>query len=116
MADMNAFNNKLFAMSAPFGQPILKSDFLTSHTDLAYDDYGDAPYGLAERLGIPKEQWDKEHNIIVLRACLLTPYFMNPCVMETYWDDFMDSMNKKIEKLFKEKELDEIEAIKKADA
>lgn len=114
LTDMNNFNETLFDMSAPLGQPILKSDFLTSHTQLGYDDYKDAPYGLAERLGIPKEQWDQVHNIVVLRACLLTPYFMNPNVLKTYWDDFMNSMFNKIGKLFEEKELKEMEEILKA--
>ena len=114
MAAMNAFNEALFDMSAPFGQPILKSDFLTSHTDLAFSDYGDAPYGLANELGIDKQQWDKVQNIVVLRACLLTPYFTNPNVMTTYWDDFMTSINSKIEELFKEKELDDLLKAQKA--
>ena len=114
MAAMNAFNEALFDMSAPFGQPILKSDFLTSHTDLAFSDYGDAPYGLANELGIDKQQWDKVQNIVVLRACLLTPYFTNPNVLTTYWDDFMTSINSKIEELFKVKELDYLLTAQKA--
>lgn len=109
MAKMNAFNETLFDMSAPFGQPILKSDFLTSHTDLAFSDYGDAPYRLANQLGIDKKQWDEVKNIVVLRACLLTPYFVNPMVMKTYWNDFMTNMNSKIENLFKEQEFEELE-------
>ena len=108
-AKMNSFNETLFVMSAPFGQSILKSDFLTSNTDLTFSDYGDAPFGLAKDLGIDKKEMDKIHNIVVLRACLLTPYFVNPNVMKTYWKDFMTNMNSKIETLFKQQEFDELE-------
>ncbi|MGL4293241.1 MAG: pyridoxal-dependent decarboxylase [Bacteroidales bacterium] len=115
LAKMNALNEALFDMSAPFGQPILKSDFLTSHTDLASGDYGDAPKEFTQRLGIAPSEWDRVKNVVVLRACLLTPYFMNPNVLNTYWDDFMSSMQSKIEKLFKQEELKELSDILNAD-
>lgn len=93
---MNEINLKLWEQSSATGVPILKKDFITSHTDLAYEDYKDAPKNLALRLGIPAEAWDKVHSIRVLRSCVLSPYLGLPKVTKEYWDSFMESIQKKL--------------------
>lgn len=93
---MNDINLQLWEQSSATGVPILKKDFITSHTDLSYDDYKNAPEDLAVRLGIKPKEWNMVKSIRVLRACILSPYLGLPKVTDAYWDDFMDSMKKKL--------------------
>lgn len=80
----------------------MKKDFITSHTNFAYDDYTDAPLGLAKRLGIPKEEWDKVHSLRVLRASVLSPYFMSDKVTENLWHDYVVSFKHKLKQILAE--------------
>jgi len=96
---MNQLNLDLYNLSSYVSGPVYKDDFITSHTKLDYEDYKDAPRELAERLGIPKEEWDKVHSLRVMRACVLTPYFMNEKVTENYWQKYVESMKGKLEEL-----------------
>lgn len=101
LAYMNDINLKLWDMSSATGVPIMKKDFVTSHTDLAFTDYKNAPKELALRLGIPAEAWDKVQSVRVLRACILSPYFGLPKVTNRYWTDFVTSIQAKLEILLK---------------
>jgi len=99
MEKMNNMNKELYDMSSYVSGTVLKNDFITSNTDFSYDDYKDAPYDLARRLGISKEEWDKVHNLRVMRACILTPYFVFKQVADEYWNNYLNSMKKKLEAL-----------------
>ena len=96
---MNRLNLDLYNLSSYVSGPVYKDDFITSHTKLDYEDYKDAPLELVKRLGIPKEEWDKVHSLRVMRACVLTPYFMNDKVTENYWQKYVESMKGKLEEL-----------------
>ena len=96
---MNDLTLKIWQESSATGAPILKKDFVTSHTELTHDDYGDAPKDMAMRLGITAAEWDKVGSIRVLRSCVLSPYFGIPKVTEQYWEDFIDNMKMKLSKL-----------------
>ena len=96
---MNQLNLDLYNLSSYVSGPVYKDDFITSHTKLDYEDYKDAPLELAGRLGIPKEEWDKVHSLRVMRACVLTPYFMSDKVTENYWHKYVESMKAKLEEL-----------------
>jgi len=96
---MNQLNLDLYNLSSYVSGPVFKDDFITSHTKLDYEDYRDAPRELAGRLGIPKEEWDKVHSLRVMRACVLTPYFMSDKVTENYWQKYVESMKGKLEEL-----------------
>ncbi|MBU2650513.1 MAG: tyrosine decarboxylase [Bacteroidetes bacterium] len=93
---MNKLNLELYNLSSYVSGPVLKNDFITSHTEFTYDDYKDAPVKLAERLGMSKTEWDKVHALRVMRACILTPYFMQSAVAENYWENYIDSMKEKL--------------------
>jgi tyrosine decarboxylase len=93
---MNQLTVELFNLSNYFSGPLYKKDFVTSHTEFTYEDYGDAPKLLTRKVGIPDSEWDKVRGIWLLRACVLTPYFTNPAVTEYYWENFLDSMKEKI--------------------
>jgi len=102
LVKMNELNFQIYDLSSYVAGPVFKNDFITSHTEFTYADYGDAPVGIAKRLGIDKSEWDKVHSFRLMRACVLTPYFMIDKVVEHYWETYLDSMKEKIEKILKE--------------
>lgn len=93
---MNELNLKIYNLSSYVSGPVLKNDFITSHTDFEYNDYGDAPAHLCERLGIPKSEWDRVHSLRVMRASVLSPYLIKDKVMKDYWKDYLESMKRKL--------------------
>ncbi len=93
---MNELNFQIYDLSSYVAGPVYKNDFITSHTEFTYADYGDAPVGIADRLGIAKSEWDKVHSFRLMRACVLTPYFMIDKVVEHYWETYLDSMKRKL--------------------
>ncbi|MBN2016607.1 MAG: tyrosine decarboxylase [Candidatus Cloacimonetes bacterium] len=93
---MNELNFQIYDLSSYVAGPVFKNDFITSHTEFTYADYGDAPVGIAKRLGIDKSEWDKVHSFRLMRACVLTPYFMIDKVVEHYWETYLESMQQKI--------------------
>ena len=99
---MNQLNLDMYEMSSYVAGPVLKNDFITSHTEFAYQDYKDAPVDFAKRLGIPKEEWDRVHALRVMRACILTPYFTSYKVTANYWHDYIISMEEKLKVLVAE--------------
>ncbi len=99
LAKMNQINLEIYNLSSYVAGPVFKNDFITSHTEFSYEDYKDAPVDIARRLGIPKEEWDKVHELRVMRACVLSPYFTNYKVTESYWHDYIDSMRMKLKEV-----------------
>jgi len=93
---MNALNFEIYNMSSYVAGPVFKNDFITSHTEFTYDDYGDAPVEIAGRLGIKKDEWDKVHNFRILRACVLSPYLMANKDDEHYWETYSESIKEKL--------------------
>lgn len=98
---MNKLNLELYNLSSYVSGPVLKNDFITSHTEFSYDDYKNAPKELAKRLGIPGDEWDKVHGLRVMRACILTPYFLKTNVVENYWNNYLESMKEKLSIIIK---------------
>ncbi|MEA2105088.1 MAG: pyridoxal-dependent decarboxylase [Candidatus Cloacimonadota bacterium] len=99
---MNKLNLDIYNLSSYVSGTVLKKDFITSHTNFSFDDYTNAPVGLAKRLGISKEEWDKVHSLRVLRASVLSPYFMSDKVTENYWNDYIISFRHKLKEILKE--------------
>ena len=99
---MNELNFQIYDLSSYVAGPVYKNDFITSHTEFTYEDYGDAPLGIAERLGIDKSEWDKVHSFRLMRACVLTPYFMIDKVVEHYWETYLESMQQKLAEIIPE--------------
>jgi len=96
---MNALNFKIYELSSYVAGPVFKNDFITSHTEFVYADYGDAPAGIAKRLGIKKSEWDRVHSFRVMRACVLTPYLMRDRDAEHYWDTYKESIERKLKEI-----------------
>ncbi len=96
---MNQLNLDLYNLSSYVSGPVFRNDFITSHTEFTYDDYGYAPEDMVERLGIDSAEWDRVHSFRLMRACVLTPYFMTYKSTKHYWETYLDSMKHKLEQI-----------------
>jgi len=89
---MDKLNQKIYEQCSYNSGPVFNDDWITSKTDLAYEDYGDAPKPFVARLGIPAEEWDAVRSVYVIRSCVLTPFLTNNTTYAEYWDNFMNTM------------------------
>ena len=101
---MNDLNHDFYEEASYVKEELYVNDFLTSHTDFTFEDYGDSPLSFVEGCGIPKEEWDKVKKVTILRACVLSP-FLN---CEKVFDEYMEKMDKaiveKLQNILKNKE------------
>lgn len=96
---MNRLNYELYELSSYMSGPVRMNDFITSHTQFTFDDYGDAPADLVQRLGVDKSVWDAVHSIYIMRACMLTPYLMSSRDADYYWENYKNSITDKLRKI-----------------
>ena len=89
---MDKLNQKIYEQCSYNSGPVFNDDWITSKTDLAYEDYGDAPKPFVARLGIPAEEWDAVRSVYVIRSCVLTPFLTNNTTYAEYWGNFMNTM------------------------
>ena len=89
---MDKLNQKIYEQCSYNSGPVFNDDWITSKTDLAYADYGDAPKPFVARLGIPAEEWDAVRSVYVIRSCVLTPFLTNNTTYAEYWGNFMNTM------------------------
>lgn len=89
---MDELNQKIYEQCSYNSGPVFNDDWITSKTDLAYADYGDAPKPFVARLGIPAEEWDAVRSVYVIRSCVLTPFLTNNTTYAEYWGNFMNTM------------------------
>ncbi|MBU0686545.1 MAG: tyrosine decarboxylase [Candidatus Margulisbacteria bacterium] len=101
LAKMDDLNEKLYELSSYNSGPVYANDWITSKTSLATDAYGDAPASFVAVLGIPKEQWDKQKSVYVLRSCVLSPWLIKNTTYNEYWGTFLKIMQEKIGKIVK---------------
>ncbi len=70
--------------------------FITSKTELRFDNYGDIPQSFVTKLGIPASKWNRKDPekkcVCVLRSCVMTPYLNNKKVYKDYWEKFSKAM------------------------
>ena len=93
---MNELNQQLYNQCSYHSGPVYADDWITSKTSLSYDDYGDAPQGFTNRLGIPASEWDRARSVYVLRSCVLTPWLSDRPAFTSYWDRFMTTIKNKV--------------------
>jgi tyrosine decarboxylase len=90
---MNQLNLSMFNKFQYVDGPVYYDDFLTSHTELTFEDYRNAPLGFLEKLGIPPGEYEKE-GVWVMRACVLTPFLHARGAYEDYWARFLETVEK----------------------
>ena len=96
LKEMNELNHFIYEKCSYKSGPLYGNDFITSKTALTRDEYGDNPRNYVQRFGIDPAQWDEIGSVTVLRSCVLTPYLKNNTNFETYWETFINAMEKAI--------------------
>lgn len=102
LEDMNALNRRIYEECSYKSGPVYHTDFIASKTDLSREEYGDAPRAFLTKFDIPAEEWDRVGSIFVLRSCVLTPYLVNNETFESYWQNFMRTMWRNLNKVVME--------------
>ncbi len=96
---MNELNQKIFDKCSYKTGAIYKTDFITSKTELEFDNYGDAPKSFVENCKIPGSEWDKIKSVRVLRACILSPWLISNTDYKQYWGNFINTLKKVLEEI-----------------
>ena len=91
---MDEVNQKVYDRCSYKSGPVYSDSWITSKTNLSFDNYGDAPRAFVAKLGIPADEWDRVKNVYVLRSCVLTPYLTRGATYTGYWNNFMNTMQK----------------------
>jgi glutamate/tyrosine decarboxylase-like PLP-dependent enzyme len=93
---MNNLNMEFYNKSSYVSGPMFLNDWITSHTILSLDDYGNAPLPFIERLGIPKEEWNDKGSVTVVRFCTLNPFLVHEEGLDGLWDTYIQIWKEKI--------------------
>ncbi|MGL5244169.1 MAG: pyridoxal phosphate-dependent decarboxylase family protein, partial [Sarcina sp.] len=101
LAKMNELTYAFYKKVSYFTQPYA-NDLILSHTQFAYNDYGDSPVGIVKKCGMTKEEWDKVHTITLLRSCVLSPFLNKPEVFKYYSDQMDKAIVEKLQEIFAE--------------
>jgi tyrosine decarboxylase len=94
---MNALNAELYhRFSYEFG-PLYQDDWITSHTELTHETYGDVPSAMVGRLGIPAEEWTRIGRLQVLRSCVMHPWIAHHRDYPEHWQSFLAIVSAQLE-------------------
>jgi len=96
---MNKLNAQIYHASSYENGPLYNDDWITSHTELAYESYRDAPKAFVERLGIDGKEWDRVRSVYVLRCCVLHPWIIKVATYPEAWQAYLDIMKNEIGKI-----------------
>jgi len=99
LAVMNELNAKIYHASSYESGPLYGDDWITSHTELEHESYGDAPKAFVGRLGIPAAEWDKVHSVYILRCCVLHPWIVKVAAYPEAWQTFLEIMKAEVGKI-----------------
>ena len=103
LESMDELNQKIYEQCSYKSGPVYLGDFITSKTDLEFDNYGNAPKAFLAQLGIPATEWDKLGSVYVLRSCVLTPYLTSNVAYDEFWGIFSNTMRKILRLIVKSK-------------
>ena len=70
--------------------------FISSHTTFNQSDYGDSPLPFVEKMGLPESEWEKEKQVTLMRAAIMTPYMNNDKLFDFYTKGITQAMQKKL--------------------
>ncbi|MFJ8526600.1 tyrosine decarboxylase [Bacillus sp. NPDC094106] len=100
LGKMNKLNHDFFGQASYVQGHLYNNEFLTSHTDFAFLDYGNSPLPFVKSLGFSESEWNKEGKITVLRACALSPYAHYKDVFQEYANKIEKAIQAKLEKIY----------------
>ena len=99
LAKMNELNARIYHASSYESGPLYSDDWITSHTELEHESYGDAPKAFVGRLGIPGTEWDKVRSVYILRSCVLHPWIVKAKTYPEIWQSYLEIMKAEIAKI-----------------
>nr|WP_254005325.1 tyrosine decarboxylase [Enterococcus faecalis] len=101
LKEINELNKKMFDLSSYIDGEVYDEHFITSHTTFSKTNYGDSPLKFIESIGLSRDEWDKEQQIILLRAAIMTPYLNDDKMFKFYTNAISKSIENKLYKLVK---------------
>lgn len=96
LAAINKLNEEMFDYSSYMEGDVYNNNFITSHTTFPYDDYGDSPMDFVERMGVSEDEWNKVHEVTLLRAAIMSPYLNSDRVFDYYAKEIKKAMEQKL--------------------
>lgn len=96
---INDLNEKIFDVFSYMEGDVYDERFITSHTTFTRADYGDSPVKFIESLRLSKEEWQKEQQVTLLRATIMTPYLNDDTIFKFYTDAITKAIEKKLNEL-----------------
>lgn len=73
-----------FYEEASFCTKLFTNEFITSHTILSRDEYGDSPLKFVKTCGISEEEWKRIGSVSILRATCINPFFSDEKTFNEY--------------------------------
>lgn len=99
---MNALNQEIYhRFSYEYG-PLYQDDWITSHTELDHQVYGDTPAAFVERMGISIDEWARVGKVNVLRSCVMHPWIAQETSYPERWQSFFQIIQRKIAEILTE--------------
>lgn len=96
---INDLNEKMFDYSSYMEGDVYTDRFITSHTTFTQADYGDSPVKFVESMGLELEQWQKERQVTLLRAAIMTPYLTDDKIFDFYTTAISKAMEAKLNEI-----------------
>lgn len=96
LKEINALNEKMYDYSSYLDGSVYANRFISSHTTFNQEDYGDSPLPFIERMGLSESEWQKEKQVTLMRAAIMTPYLNDDKLFDFYADKVTQAMQKKL--------------------
>jgi tyrosine decarboxylase len=93
---MNRLNEAIYHASSFESGPLYGDEWITSHTELSREIYGEAPRDFLDRLGIGRREWEKVGTVYVLRSCVMHPWIAKHSTYPVVWESYIEIMKKQI--------------------
>lgn len=93
---MNLLNQEMYYnFSYEYG-PLYKGDWITSHTVLDRDVYGESPVPFLRTLGITAQEWGRVGRVTILRSSVMHPWIAEASEYPQQWHTFQQIVAEKL--------------------
>ncbi|MCK4763989.1 MAG: tyrosine decarboxylase [Candidatus Aminicenantes bacterium] len=99
MNDLTAYiAEKILGYLPGPGELMLDKKYIVSTTDFRYDEYKDSPLQFLKKIGFSPEEWERVHEVKIIRSVIMSPYLTTDYVEENYVDKYIEYLAEEIEK------------------
>ncbi len=97
---MNDLNNEFYKLSSFNSGCLYYNEYIISHTDFAVEGYGDSPVNFVHNTcGLSLKEWEKAKKVVILRACVLSPYMNVKEAFDEFAADIKKIFQKRLEQI-----------------